>query len=199
MLVLATLPLVFAIQSIAAWMPTLVSRRYGFTPAEAATWVGIVTMLTAPLGQLAGGRLFDRLPLVTRHPVASMAAAMAAATLATGLILWSDGPEFALAGLVVVNLALGIGSLVGLTALQTMIPAALRAQVNALFFAAVTAAAFGFGPLLVGILSDVQGATGEALGQALMTVTLGALVACGLVLALARRLGAVEAPLAARI
>lgn len=180
-IVLATLPVIVLIQAVAAWMPTLCARDYGVGVPRAATLVGAVTLFTSPTGQILGGRFFDRSPFASRYPLVVMAVGMAIACAAMSAVAARPVLWITLGLLGVANVALGVTSLTGLAALQTLLPLTLRARINALFLAVVTATGFGAGPLLVGLLSDTRGATGSALAWALMIVAAYATALCAVV------------------
>lgn len=194
MIVAMTLPVMLLLQAIAAWMPTLCVRAYGLTAAQAATLVGAVTVVTAPLGQLLGGRLHDRVPGLADRPYGFMLSCTAIASVSVGMFGVAARPAEALAGLAIANLALGIASFTGLATLQRLVAPSDRARVNALFLALVTTVGLGAGPVLAGALSDWGGADARALADALIGIAIGTAALCVLVAVFATRSGGKPAP-----
>jgi len=145
---------VVVIQSTAIWFPTLLARLHAVEPARAAILVGLVTLVSAPVGQLVGGRLLDR---PAPHSVAPTAIVMLGiATAGVALFLLMATPRLVLALLLLgtANLALGIASVSALAGLQRETPVADRPRINGYFFATITLVGLGIGPALTGMLSD---------------------------------------------
>jgi MFS family permease len=169
-IIIVTLPVIVLIQAAAVWMPTLCARQFSLDTARAARWIGLTTLLTAPAGQLLGGRLFDRWDWPGLQPHRAIAACAGGAAIAIVGVTVARSPTAMLGLLGAANLLLGIASLTGLAALQRHVPAARRASVNSLFLVLVTAVGAGLGPLLVGVLSDAHGAAAGSLAYALRSI-----------------------------
>jgi len=173
-----TLPVILLTQSIAAWMPMLLSRTEGTGVSQAAILVGFVTLLTSPIGQMCGGWLIDRSPAFAERPFHAISGCMFVACLAVLAMRFTNGRVPLLLALGLVNVVLGIASLTALATLQTLIPPSLRSRINALFLAIVTAVGFGLGPVIVGSLSDLRGDGLSALKWAIGLVAIGATAIC---------------------
>lgn len=173
-LVVAACAAVVVIQSTAIWFPTLLARLHGIDPARAAIMVGIVTLVSAPAGQLVGGRLLDR--LAPRAPTAIVILGIATAGLALLLLTAMPRPMVALLLLASANLALGIASVSALAGLQRETPVADRPRINGYFFASITLVGLGIGPALTGVLSDAGADAATALPRALAIVAAAMLV-----------------------
>ncbi len=169
-LVIAACAAIVVIQSTAIWFPTLVARLQGVEPARAAILVGMVTLVSAPAGQLVGGRLLDRLAPRGLMPTAIVVPGIATALLALALLMTAPRPILALLLLGTANLALGIASVSALAGLQRETPVADRPRVNGYFFAAITLVGLGIGPALTGMLSDASIDPATALPRALAIV-----------------------------
>lgn len=165
---LASVAPILLIQSVAAWFPTLCARYHDIEPARAAVLVGGVTLVTAPLGQFLGGWLLDLRTEIRAAPGASIAAALAVAALALMAIPLVDNLGTTLAALAILNLALGVSSLIALAGLELIVPPIYRTRGIGLFFAVVTFVGVGFGPLLVGMFSDAKHAQPAGLAYALI-------------------------------
>jgi MFS family permease len=167
----ATAP-VLLIQAVAGWYPTLLVRIARLTPADAAMAAGAAMLLAAPAGQWLGGVALDRRPEWRQRAIGVIATMLAVAGAALAAVALTPTPTLAVAlvALAVVDLALGVAALAALTSIQARAPAAGRRCANSLFFALVTIAGVGGGPLLAGRLSDLGGAGGGALARALTEV-----------------------------
>ncbi len=169
-LVVAACAAVVVIQSTAIWFPTLLARLHGIEPARAAIMVGIITLVSAPVGQLVGGQLLDRLAPRVLAPTAIVILGIATAGLALLLLTAMPRPIAALILLGSANLALGIASLSALAGLQRETPVADRPRINGYFFATITLVGLGIGPALTGVLSDAGADAATALPRALAIV-----------------------------
>ncbi|WP_336985586.1 MFS transporter [Altererythrobacter aquiaggeris] len=166
---LSILPIV-ALQSFAAWLPVLVVREFGLTSAQAAIWLGLVTLATAPTGQLLGGWLFRRFEWCTRNLPLVLASGLTLALIPGAILVGSSQLVVTLASLGILNMVFGVVSFASIHGVQEMTPSAQRGGVNAVFLAFVTVCGLGTGPALVGVFSMAGGDLGLAL--------LGMLAAC---------------------
>ena len=176
---LAGIAPILLIQSIAAWYPTLCARLHGIEPSHAAVLVGGVTLATSPLGQLLGGWLMDRVPRIRRDPVTAILIAVMLTMPPLAAVGYARSLTVTLIALALLNLILGVASLVALAGIQIAVSPALRVRANGIFFGVVTVAGLGIGPVLVGLLSDAgaegPGALSHALlASALIASTIGA-------------------------
>ncbi|TXN70037.1 MFS transporter [Methylobacterium sp. WL6] len=142
-------------QTLTAWAPTFYVRTHGVTPAESGLVLGLVVLVTAPIGHVVGGIVLDRVrrtnpraaPLMLGLGLLFALPATATMALAPGL-----GPS--LAGFAALVVALGFCSPPGLAGIQFLTPVALRGRVSGVFIAFVTLVALGAGPALLGLLND---------------------------------------------
>ncbi|MBD8908852.1 MFS transporter [Methylorubrum zatmanii] len=175
-------------QTLTAWAPTFYVRSFGFSPAESGLRLGLLVLIAAPLGHVAGGIGLDRLRRAGRIDAAPLLLAFGLILTVPMTLLTSLAQDLTLsltgfAGLVAL---VGFTSPPSLAGIQILTPHRLRGRVSALFLALVTLAGFGLGPLLVGLLSDR--AFGEGgLGLALLAVFAPVGGAGALAAALARR------------
>lgn len=169
-LVVAACAAVVMIQSTAIWFPTLLARLHGIEPARAAIMVGIVTLVSAPVGQLVGGRLLDRLAPRGVAPTTIVILGIATGGLALLLLTALPNPMAALILLGSASLALGIASVSALAGLQRATPVADRPRINGYFFATITLVGLGIGPAMTGVLSDAGTDPATALPRALAMV-----------------------------
>ena len=161
---------IVVIQSAAIWFPTLLVRLHALEPARAAMLAGVVTLVTAPLGQLIGGRLVDRVVPRGVAPTHIVMGGIAVGGIALAMLVQSPGLPIALALLGIANLSLGMASLSALAGIQRATPVADRHRINGYFFATVTLVGLGTGPALTGLLSDASADPATALPRALAIV-----------------------------
>ncbi|WP_268796017.1 MFS transporter [Sphingomonas sp. Leaf17] len=174
-------------QSIAAWMPSLLVRMRGFTPADAATVFGGILLVMGFAGQLVGGLAIQRIAWISRRPLVANAVCLGIAL--PLLVVATHAPRPVVIGLSLagVLLVIGMAAFIALQAVQTASPADRRGTTTGVFLALVTLVGAGGGPLLTGLLSDsgLTAADGQGLAAALVLVAAGgagfnALLAAGI-------------------
>ncbi|VXC81853.1 MFS transporter [Sphingomonas sp. AX6] len=163
---------VVVIQSAAIWFPTLLVRLHALDPARAAILAGVVTLVTAPLGQLFGGRLLDRMVPLGVAPTQIVMGGIAVGGVALAMLIASPPLPAALVLLGIANLSLGIASVSALAGVQRATAIGDRHRINGYFFATVTLVGLGTGPALTGLLSDASADPATALPRALAIVAL---------------------------
>jgi len=163
-------------QAVGGWLPTLFVRQAGMTAAQAATLLGIVTLLTGWTGQVVAGWALARRPTLTAALPQLVLLTLATTLLPLAVLTQVHAVVAMVACVVLVNLLLGISAFAGLFGVQALIPPLARASVNGVYFALVTLVAVGTGPLLAGVLAQGGLSTAAAL---LGTATI-ATIACAL-------------------
>ena len=153
------------------WGPTLFSRSFDMTMAEAGSAFGGAFVIPGMLGAIMFGIIADK---VARRGYGSMlilsAIALAAATAAVIGASWASSLGVALAWAVPAGL-FGGGWAVGIYAgLQYILPDNLRATGTAIAMLAVNLLGYVIGPWLAGALSDQFGEGALGLQQALSVV-----------------------------
>lgn len=173
-----------------AWLPTLLQRSHGSTPAQAGALVGVAITVSGVLASVAGGGLSDW--VARRGGTASRAAMLlpcyALAILGALAFLLATGPEFE-------ALAFGIWALgsvgayvIGHVVLQESVPNEMRATAIALSLSATALIGIGLGPALVPLLASRLYDGEQALQPAIGTVSLcAAVVALAIILPPVRR------------
>lgn len=179
---------VIAAQAAAAWMPSFLVRTYGASASEAGYILGITGLLSGVLGNLAGGLIADTLQARKLDGALTLTIGVALA-IAFPLTIAAFVPS-AMAVSVTAGAALGfVLSWCGpalLGGIQHLTPVEHRGTVTAVTMCIVTLFAVGFGPPLVGLLSDATSFFGGGLAPALLAVT-SLLCLLGLSFALAGR------------
>ena len=171
-----------------AWMPTLIVRLHGLTPATAGVVVGSITLVAAPAGQLLGGWLARRWPVLRDRPLIVVAAGLWTGLPALLVIAAVPSLFVASAAIAMLNIVLGVASFAAIFGWQALWPAGERGAGNAAFMATITLVGVGAGPLLTGVMSEAGGGGGAALARALVVTGIAAAaVASGVALILNRR------------
>ena len=150
-----------------AFFAALVMRRFGLPIAEAGLYAGLIASLPASISIVGGGALADR--LAARIPssyalVPAISLAVAAPLFAFAITRSELVPLLMLVGLSTLLQFTYLGMTFG--TLQNMMHPRMRATANA-FLGIVFGFAGGFGPLMVGAISDRFAADGIAPGMAL--------------------------------
>jgi predicted MFS family arabinose efflux permease len=143
---------------IGAFLVSFIVRRYGFDLRHAGALVGTLGFFALG-GVLAGGFLADRFSRSSGRSylyVPAVGAAIAGTALMTAFATHSW--PLAFAALAVGQLVWQMGNAPTMAAVQNIAPPELRATASALFMFGATAIGTGFGPLLVGLISDRAGA-----------------------------------------
>jgi MFS family permease len=175
-------------QTQGAWTPLFFVRHFGLQPGASALLVGIMFVVSAPTGQFAGGVLIDRLQArgVAGAQNLVMAICLALALVPGAIFCLSDRLWLSQATYPVFVFLVSAATPTGLAALQLLTPARHRGTLGALFLSVVTLVGLGFGPPLVGLLTDRLFGDEKAMGTSLLLVILVAGLA-GPLLALAGR------------
>lgn len=138
--------------SIAAWVPTILQRDYGFSIAEAGFTLGITQLLTAPTGQILlgalAGLLFRRLRRGNAFVIVC-AIAIALATLAFALLPLAPAP-----GHLLVLLGIAMFASIGITSIPPitvglLLPNRMRGSAIAAYYLVIALFGVGVGPVLI--------------------------------------------------
>jgi MFS family permease len=163
-------------QAQAAWMPLFYVRHFGLTPGDSAIAIGLMFVLSAPLGQWTGGVLIDRLQArgvsapsnIVQAGCALLAMPAAAAFCLSDRLLPSQ------AAYVVFNFLVFAATPAGLTGWQLLTPARYSGMTTALLVSVVTLIGVGLGPAAVGWLTDHVFRDEMLLRQSLLSVIVAA-------------------------
>lgn len=151
------------------WFPAALMRSYQLPVATVGLQFGLIFMVFATAGVLAGGwlvaRLWPRWGLRTYPRV--MAGAIALAGIAYGLTGLAGTPGWALVGVGVAIFFTQSLAGICITAIQLITPNEMRAQASALFLLFVNLLGYGLGAPIVGALTDFVFHSEQALFSAL--------------------------------
>lgn len=176
----ATACSVLLAQAQAAWVPLLYVRKFGLSAGDSAIWLGIMFVISAPIGQWMGGVLIDRLyarkvPAPSNVVLAScaIAAILPAHTFCSSDQLWTSRAAY-----VLFNFLVFAATPAGLTGWQQLTPQRIAGLTIAILVSVVTLVGVGIGPAMVGWLNDRVFRSEAALGHALFLVIAVTAVLC---------------------
>lgn len=151
-----------------------------FTPGDSAISFGTMFLLSAPLGQWAGGlaidRLFMRGDAAPSHRILALCAL--AAVPPTWLFCVSGDLWLSRAAYLVFNFLVFAATPAGLTGWQLLTPERNAGVIIAILVSLVTLLGAGLGPILVGWANDSVFRDEAALGMSLFAVIAIAAAAC---------------------
>ncbi|WCL53854.1 spinster family MFS transporter [Gimibacter soli] len=142
---------------LAFWVPSVMIRSFGFSLLEASQYMGSLLLVGGTAGVFAGGWLADKLGSKDRGVYARLPAIawlICAPLFATALL--SDSPFIAWFLLVIPNglNLLWLGPIT--TAIQHLVPQAMRATASASFLFINNLIGLGLGSLVMGTMSDMM-------------------------------------------
>lgn len=137
------------------FMAATFERTWGWPPELYAARNGVATLLIGPATYITAGFLSDRWTSrgVTDAPLRILSAAICLLVPSAALPTLMPSAWAAFALLCVNTVAIGAASAVGVTALLSITPAAIRGQIIALYYMAISLTGLLLGPTTVGILS----------------------------------------------
>lgn len=170
--------------SFSAWTPAVITRGYGLTPAESGLWLGLVILLSAPLGIMTGSVLSQRL-----HTTYGKGAALRVGVLGAFLgiipgVLFPLAPNVWMALLLMgitqflISLPFGVAP----AALHEVTPNQFRGQVIAIYLFFINIIGLGTGPMIVGLITDYGFRNEGAVGYSLLIMALVFLPLSGFIL-----------------
>jgi MFS family permease len=176
---LAAAGTILIVQAAGAWAPSVLHRAFALDPADAGVVAGVVGLIAAPAGHLAGGRLLDLRVRSGAGPAVIVGGGAAVAAAGALALACAPGPGWAAAALFVITAGGGAAATAALSGLQPLCPPESREATTSLFLAFATVVGLGLGPLLTGIMSDrlFDGARGLSYALAAVTLAAGAAVA----------------------
>lgn len=150
----------FAGYAMNLWLPSFLIRSHGLTTAQAGGWLAMIQIGAGIGGGVLGGFVADKLAVRDKRWLALVpAVAMAIAAPAGYVAFTARSPGLALVGTAVT--LLGYYSWAGgvYTAVQAMVGLRMRAVAVAMLLFIINLIGMGFGPPIIGAMSDVLRAT----------------------------------------
>jgi MFS family permease len=159
------------IQLRGAWMVSFLVRTYGMRISQASMLFGLLSLFAGPGGNVIGGWLTDRLDAAgVRAPHLFIIGCSLLVAPVLAVLLWlSPTVAGAMACYVALYGSLNFAGAPGYGGVQVLTPSQHRGVMTALFLCAQLIIGAGFGPLLVGLLSDHLYPGGHMLGQSIAT------------------------------
>jgi MFS family permease len=167
---------------LAAWVPTMFLRTWGWTIREVGLAYGIVTLAAGPLAVLLASWLAERLQ-ARGYQDAQMRSALICVSIAVlgaiGAAL-APGPWIAVALLLPASIGTTAATANGLAALMTVIPNQMRAQSAAVYYLVVNVFGLTLGPTGIALFTDYvfRDTTALRYSVACIAVIAGVLSAC---------------------
>ncbi|MHA3791741.1 MFS transporter [Sphingomonas sp. YL-JM2C] len=147
----------FSVMSYAdAWFPELFIRTWGWGAQQTGFVNGAASLIAGPAGMLAAGWWSSRMIREGRADACLRLTAYAAAGIALPAVLMPLAPNGFLMGVLLLPLKFfgGFTPVLIPTAIQMVAPAALRAQLGAVFMFTVGIIGVSLGPILPALFSD---------------------------------------------
>ena len=140
----------------AVWTPALFIRAYGWQPGQVGLWYGLIYLFLGTSGALFAGWLCDRLTAkgVLDAPLRIAAFGFVGVGLFGGIAPLMPNPVLALLMFVPATFMGTMPFPLAGTAIQLITPNRLRGQMSALYLTVINIVGLGFGPLIVGALTD---------------------------------------------
>ncbi|MBT2189127.1 MFS transporter [Sphingobium nicotianae] len=157
----------------AAWMPAFYERTYGWGPEKVGPMLGAVSLFTSIIGLIAGARLAEWFG--KRRDDANLRVLFLAHLLSQPLLIimpLMPNPWLAL-GCAAISGVFGVMGGPGFSAaIQITTPNEMRAQINVMYAASITAIGGSVGPTLIGFLTDFVAGSEADLRYVLVAVKL---------------------------
>jgi MFS family permease len=166
--------------SLYSWLPSVLYRKFHFSPHTAGLWLGGIVAISSVVGMGLGGILADwaarRGGLRARLKVSAIASGLA---VVGALLVSGPGAAFALAGLGVWVFTGALAFTSAYVGIQTVIPAEHRAVGLGLVAFCNILLGLGLGPTLVALTTDLIFGDPQSIGFAITAVAFPAgIVAC---------------------
>ena len=169
---------------LVSWIPTTLSRHFGWSADAVGVTFGVVTAATGVAGALCGGWLSDFAERRSGAP-GRLAVSITAATFAVvaAAVICLGSAYLVVMGLGLWVLASTVGAVGAFCVLQEMMPAEVRGTGVALLTFSNTLIGLGCGPTLVALTTDQVYGIATAVDRSISTVAVPAgILACTLLL-----------------
>lgn len=155
-LALASALNVFCIYGLLNWAPSFLQRLHGLKSSETGILLGLIYGIGGAIGSFAGGLLTDHFGKTDKRWYLKVPAYAVLVTIpcATGALFLQDTTlSLACLGLCASLQSIYLGP--SLAVSHSLVPASMRALTSAVFFLVINMVGLGFGPLVVGMISDL--------------------------------------------
>jgi len=157
--------------AFAAWMPAFYDRSYGWGPEVAGPIMGIMSLVASVIGLIGGAKLAEWMG--ERRADANLRVVFLVNLVSWPLLTLAPLMPNAWLALICASLAGAIGIMAGpplMAAIQLTTPNEMRAQMNVMYGAGMTAIGGSVGPFLVGFLTDYVAPSTDDLRYVLVAV-----------------------------
>ncbi len=146
----------FCIYGLLNWAPSFLSRLHGMAKSEIGVSLGLIIGIGGGLGSLVGGLLTDRFGKKDKQQylrIPAYAIIMSIPFVAGALFLKNSFSSLVCIGVFNFLYSMYLGP--SITVVHSLVPAHMRALASAILFLILNLIGLGFGPLVVGMLSDL--------------------------------------------
>ena len=155
-LLAAYVAMYFFTSGFAMWIPTFFVRHHSMNTTEIGIWIAIIYGIGSSVGMVVGGEMATRYAANRERLQLRVIAVLCAVATVFGLtMLWVPDKTYAFIFLAFYKFFLGLMHGPTLAIIQTIVPGRTRATALALILMIANVVGLGFGPLAVGVLSDV--------------------------------------------
>jgi predicted MFS family arabinose efflux permease len=154
-LALASALNVFCIYGLLNWSPSFLERLHGMTISEVGASLGLIYGIGGAIGSFTGGFLTDHFGKKGKHwylKIPAYTTMLAIPCIAGAIFLENTILSLTCLGLCSLLQSVYLGP--SLSVSHSLVPASMRAQTSAVFFLVINLVGLGFGPLVVGMVSD---------------------------------------------
>jgi len=147
---------VFCIYGLVNWAPSFLERLHGMKVSEVGVLLGLIYGIGGGAGSFAGGLLTDHFGKKDKGwylKVPGYAVILSIPCAAGAIFLQNTFLSVAGLGLCASLQSMYLGP--SLAVAHSLVPASMRALTSAVFFLVINLIGLGFGPLVVGIISDL--------------------------------------------
>jgi MFS family permease len=147
---------VFCIYGLLNWAPSFLQRLHGMTSSDTGTFLGLIYGIGGAIGSFAGGLLTDHFGKKDKRwylKVPAYAIIIGIPCAAGAIFLQNNSLALTFLGLCAMLQSLYLGP--SLSVAHSLVPASMRALTSAVYFLVINLIGLGFGPMIVGMLSDL--------------------------------------------
>lgn len=183
----------FSIYGLTNWSPSFLSRIHGMASSQIGASLGLIFGIGGAIGTFAGGYLADYYGKADQRRYLTIPAYVEFVSilfLVAGLFVTSSVGSLIFLGICSMLYSVYLGPAIAVA--HRLVPASLRAFSSAIFFLVVNLVGLGFGPLIVGLISDFLSPTlgVESLRWALLCLIISSTIAGSCFLISARKMNA---------
>jgi MFS family permease len=147
---------VFCVYGLLNWTPSFLQRLHGMKSSEIGASLGLIYGLGGAVGSFAGGLLTDYAGKKDKRwymKIPAYAIIISIPLVAGNLFLRNTSLSLACLGFCSLLQSMYLGP--ALAVAHSLVPASMRALTSAIFFLVINLVGLGFGPLVIGFISDL--------------------------------------------